>query len=464
MGNTVEVSDWIIFIGRFHPLMVHLPIGIIFAGISMYFLARKKKFSQMKSAIPFLMGAGAVSAVLSCIFGYLLSFQGGYDNEALNAHQWMGMALAIFAVLAYVSVVWKKTKRIVVLQSGLMVFLLVGLVYTGHLGGNLTHGTSYLTQYSPDPVRKLVGLPPKPVKRPPVTLLDSADIFLDVVSPMLSDYCVSCHNPGKSKGDLILSTYERILKGGENGPGVVGGNLAKSELFRRVSLSEHHDDFMPPEGKKPLSVEQKKLLELWIMKGAPDKGQMGNFEIDRDYLLAANKVLGLEGQGNNSLAKRVEPADSSVVASLNAKGYLIRTISGGSNLLDVSFLSNGNKESVNIEELLPIKDQIVYLSLGNLNLRDEDLEVIGQFENMVRLNIHSNPITDDGISFLGRLENLEVLNLYGTKIGDIGLEGLVLLQKLSRIYLWNTQVTPEKVGNLKAKHPDLEINVGEVSS
>ena len=110
MGNTVEVSDWIIFIGRFHPLMVHLPIGIIFAGISMYFLARKKKFSQMKSAIPFLMGAGAVSAVLSCIFGYLLSFQGGYDNEALNAHQWMGMALAIFAVLAYVSVVWKKTK------------------------------------------------------------------------------------------------------------------------------------------------------------------------------------------------------------------------------------------------------------------------------------------------------------------------------------------------------------------
>ncbi|MDX1767536.1 MAG: c-type cytochrome domain-containing protein, partial [Arenibacter troitsensis] len=295
-------------------------------------------------------------------------------------------------------------------------------------------------------------------------VLDSADIFLDVVSPMLSDYCVSCHNPGKSKGDLVLSSYERIIKGGENGPAVVGGDLVKSELYRRVSLPEHHDDFMPPDGKKSLSGEQIKLLELWIMNGAPDKGQMWNFEMEGDYLSAASKVLGLEENGNNPLGIKVDPADTMLVASLSDRGYVIRAISEGSNLLDVSFLSNGNKESVNIEELLPIKDQIVYLSLGNLNLRDEDLEVIGQFENMVRLNIHSNPITDDGISFLGRLENLEVLNLYGTKIGDNGLERLELLQKLSRIYLWNTQVTPEKVGNLKAKHPDLEINVGEEAS
>ncbi len=457
-----EVSDWIIFVGRFHPLVVHLPIGIIVAGISIHFLTKKKKFSQLKGAVPFLMGAGAVSAILSCVLGYMLSFQGGYDIKALDSHQWMGVALAVFAVLAFVFMVWEKTKRIVLLQSGLMVFLLMGLGYTGHMGGNLTHGASYLTQYSPDPLRKLVGLPPKPEKRPPVAVLDSADIYLDVVSPMLSDYCVSCHNPGKSKGDLVLSSYERIIEGGKNGPAVVAGDLDKSELFRRVALPEHHDDFMPPDGKKPFSEEQKKLLELWIMNGAPDKGQLDLFEIEGDYLLAANKVLGLEGQGSNSLDRKVVAADSVIVASLNANGYVIKTISGSSNLLDVSYLSNGNKRNVNIEELLPIKDQIVYLSLGNLHLMDKDLEIIGQFINMVRLNIHSNPITDDGISFLGRLENLEVLNLYGTKIGDKGLEGLGLLKELNRIYLWDTQVTPEKVENFKAKHPDLEINLGEV--
>lgn len=464
MDQITEVSDWVIFIGRFHPLIVHLPIGIILVGISMYFLAKKKKFSQLKGAVPFLMGAGAVSAILSCVFGYMLSFQGGYDAEALNSHQWMGVALAVFAVLAFVFMVWEKTKRIVVLQSGLMVFLLVGLGYTGHMGGNLTHGASYLTQYSPDPLRKLVGLPPKPEKRPPVTVLDSADIFLDVVSPMLSDYCVSCHNPGKSKGDLVLSSYDRIIKGGENGQGVVIGDLKESELYRRVSLPEHHDDFMPPDGKKPLSGEQIKLLELWIMNGAPEKGQMGDFQIEGDYLSAANKVLGLEGHGGNSLARKVEPADSLIVASLNAKGYVIRTISEGSYLLDVSFVAQKNLENVSIEQLLPLKDQIVYLNLNNRNLGDKDLEVIGQFENMVRLNIHSNPITDEGLSFLAKLENLEVLNLYGTQIGDNGLERLELLQKLNRIYLWNTQVTPEKVENLKAKNPDLEINIGEEAS
>jgi uncharacterized membrane protein len=458
-----EVSDWIIFIGRFHPLVVHLPIGIILAGVAMHFLARKKKFSQLKGAVPFLMGAGAVGAILSCVFGYMLSFQGGYDTDALNSHQWMGVVLAVFAVVAFFSVVWKKTKRIVVLQSGLMAFLLLGLGYTGHLGGNLTHGASYLTHYSPDPLRKLVGLPPKPEKRPPVMVLDSADIFLDVVSPMLSDYCVSCHNPGKSKGDLVLSSYEHILRGGENGLGVVAGDLGKSELFRRVALPEHHDDFMPPDGKKPLSEEQKKLLELWIMNGAPDKGQMGHFEIEGDYLLAANKVLGLEDHGSNSLARKVEPADSLLVASLSANGYVIKTLSGESNLLDVSFLPNRNKEGIQVDELLPLKDQIVYLNLGNLNLRDQDLEIIGQFENMVRLNIHSNPITNEGLAF-SKLQNLEALNLYGTQIGDNGLEGLELLQKLRRIYLWNTLVTQEKVDNLKAKRPDLEINLGEVTS
>jgi hypothetical protein len=345
-----------------------------------------------------------------------------------------------------------------------MVFLLLGLGYTGHLGGNLTHGASYLTQYSPDPLRKLVGLPPKPEKRPPVTVLDSADIFLDVISPMLSDYCVSCHNPGKSKGDLVLSSYGRIIKGGENGLGVVAGDLGNSELFRRVALPEHHDDFMPPDGKKPLSEEQKKLLELWIMNGAPEKGQMGLFEIEGDYLLAANKVLGLEADGNNSLARKVEPADSLVVAYLNAKGYVIKTLSGESNLLDVRFLPNRNQEGVQVDELLPLKDQIVYLNLGNLNLRDQDLEIIGQFQNMVRLDIHSNPITDEGISSLAKLQNLEALNLYGTQIGDNGLEGLVLLHKLSRIYLWNTQVTKAKVENLKTKRPDLEIDLGEETS
>ena len=60
--------------------------------------------------------------------------------------------------------------------------------------------------------------------------------------------------------------------------------------------------------------------------------------------------------------------------------------------------------------------------------------------------------------------NLEALNLYATQIGDNGLEGLELLQKLNRIYIWSTQVTPKKVENLKAKRPDLEINLGEVAS
>ncbi len=455
-----QVSEFVIFIGRFHPLIVHLPIGILLIGILIHFLAKKQRFQYLDKSVSFILAVGSISAVFSCILGYLLSFQGGYDADALFNHQWLGIAVACFSLLAYGVRVWKKTKNSFIINSGAMCILFIGLSYAGHLGGNLTHGSAYLTQYAPEPVRKMVGLSPKPKKRPPVTILDSADIFLDVINPMISNKCASCHNLEKSKGDLLLTSHVSMLKGGENGPSIVAGDLQKSELFKRITLPEHHDDFMPPEGKRPFSEDDIKLIEFWILNGATSSGLLADVEIEEDNKKLFGNFLGLKNGQNNPLLAVVKAGDSLVISSLRSKGFKIESVSNQSHLLDVSLSINNKKGLESIEELLLLKDQIVHLKLNNLGIKDNDLKIIGQLDNLIRLNLNSNPITNSGVSFLSKLENLESLNLYGTQIENKSLEALSLLKNLKRLYLWNTKVTKAKIEAIKISRADLNIISG----
>src|SRR5690606_8738865 len=195
----LEVSDLIIFFGRFHPLVVHLPIGFLLLAVIIALVSRREKYKVLAPALDFILLLGAVSAALACILGFMLSWGGGYDPDSLFWHQWMGILLAVLSFVLY----WIGVKKIKIpkylYQNRHFAFwgLLLILAFTGHLGGNLTHGSDYLLQYAPDPLRVLAGLEPKSIPRPPVAVLDSADIFLDVVHPIIQSKCQSCHNPDK---------------------------------------------------------------------------------------------------------------------------------------------------------------------------------------------------------------------------------------------------------------------------
>ena len=87
------------------------------------------------------------------------------------------------------------------------------------------------------------------------------------VKPVLENQCVRCHNADKSKGGLRLDTKAGFLKGGENGPVVVPGDLEKSELVRRIKLPRGHEDLMPQEAE-PLTGPHKNWLLAWVKSGA----------------------------------------------------------------------------------------------------------------------------------------------------------------------------------------------------
>jgi hypothetical protein len=100
----------------------------------------------------------------------------------------------------------------------------------------------------------------------PLVMADDA-FFTGKVQPVLETHCVSCHNPDKTKGKLLMTTVEGMMKGGENGAVVVPGKPEESALMKRITLPKDDDDIMPPEGG-PLAAADIDVLKQWIAQGA----------------------------------------------------------------------------------------------------------------------------------------------------------------------------------------------------
>ncbi|MBM3826972.1 MAG: DUF1549 domain-containing protein, partial [Verrucomicrobia bacterium] len=104
------------------------------------------------------------------------------------------------------------------------------------------------------------------------------EFFEKNIRPILSESCYECHSNAKNsaKGSLILDSKDGMLKGGEEGPAVVPGNLEKSLLIRAVRY-EDAELAMPPKKKGGKLPDDKiALLEKWIQMGAPSPDGNGS--------------------------------------------------------------------------------------------------------------------------------------------------------------------------------------------
>lgn len=452
-----KAGDILIFFGRFHTLVVHLPIGFLFLAILFETLAYWPQFKSFKPVVPFIWLLGALTVTLAVVLGYMLSSGGGYDEDSLSLHKWSGFALCFFSFICYF---YKKklgpspknsTKYFYVFLIGVTSIL---LIQTGHVGGTLTHGPDYLAEYAPSAIRKFAGISEiKPQTQRRITTLDSADIFEDAVKPIVDSKCVGCHNKNKKKGQLILTSFDEMLAGGETAPGIIPGNLATSEIYRRITLPEGHEDFMPGEGKTPLSKEQISIIEWWIENNAPRNGSITSLSPNDKMVNTFKDFFGM----NREFGMDVPPADPSLLKALAEKGYRINTLSKNTNLLEVKF-KNKNSGKPETATLPGIKDQLIWLDLSNCGISDEDLKTIGSLPNLMKLNLHGNNISDNGVQYLAGLSKLEYLNLYDTNVTDDCIMSFASFEKLKRVYLWNTRVISDaRVDSLRIKRPDLSI-------
>lgn len=92
------------------------------------------------------------------------------------------------------------------------------------------------------------------------------DFYRDI-EPIFRASCYTCHGPDKQEGDLRMDSHAALLKGGEDGPGLIAGNSAKSAIVLR-SLGEG-DGARMPKKKAPLAKDEIVLIRRWIDQGAP---------------------------------------------------------------------------------------------------------------------------------------------------------------------------------------------------
>lgn len=234
--------DFIEAAGRLHPLLLHLPIGILvgLCAIEIASMIRRAP-DEISSAKTILVWLLAITAPLAAVTGWLLH-ESGHFGPMVERHEWFGvgtMSCALLAALAY----WKKpiAFRPLVLLAGLV------LLPTAHIGATLVHGEDFLLEPWLDE--------PKP---------DPAETFTSIVQPIFDDVCTRCHGERKQKAELRLDSLAGLNAGTEYGSAYVPAKGAESRIIEVMRLPKNEDEHMPPENKRQPTDLQIQAIEAWI--------------------------------------------------------------------------------------------------------------------------------------------------------------------------------------------------------
>ena len=394
------------FIGRFHPLAVHLPIALIVLTPILELAGGKERFSYLRLSVPFVLSLALAGAVAAAFLGWSLARSGGFSGPLVTQHMW-GAA----AVLALCLVCWNaraegsRWRRFYPIALATM---LAAVAFTGYRGGQLSFGESHLTEFLPS----LFGSNSSPEPIDPKTFYGAR------IQPIFTERCLSCHSAAKRKGGLQLTGYGALMGGGKHGPAVKAGDTSGSELLRRISLAPSDDDFMP-KGKPPLSADQINLIEIWINAGASGAAPLDSISgAGTSTPARAPQVVFPEVNPSEVLKQRAELAPSFARLQAQFPGVL-------------DYLSRDSA------------DLTVNASLLGDKFGDKEMAAMAPLaSHIVAADFSGTAITDKSSASLSGMKLLRSLRLMHTKIGDATVAGLVGLDQLESVSVFDTRVTP----------------------
>ncbi len=118
-----------------------------------------------------------------------------------------------------------------------------------------------------------------PAEQPPA---EKPVSFMGDVAPILSRNCIACHNPKKAESKYVMTSFDKLAKGGKTGEGITlePGEPDDSYL---IELVRPEGEPRMPYKQDPLSDEEVATLERWVSQGAKYDGQAA--EEDWTFLL-----------------------------------------------------------------------------------------------------------------------------------------------------------------------------------
>ena len=431
-------ADWQQFLGRFHPLAVHLPIGLLLL-VPLLELAGRRR-SALRDAASFLMLLSVPACFGTVVLGYLLAYGGGQTGAVVTRHMWSGIALTILVGLcAKVRSSSLPADNIGARRfayPALLGAILLVMSYAAHQGGTITHGDTYLTEYLPAIVKRMFSIPTAHA----ATAAPPDSFYARQVHPVLDAKCAGCHGPAKVKGGLRVDSYQALLKGGHNGPAVVAHKPADSLLLQRVSLAHTDEKFMPADGKPPLRREEVALLTAWIADGASLTATSAtgiavhevepNFPPVSDYTAVFKELQSVaQSQGVTVVPVSIHPAD----------GLILNTVDAPQAFNTASLAA--------YEKFSPY---IVELELARTSVDDGAFALLATFPHLRVLHLEGTRITGDGLSQLTRLPELSYLNLGDTQVSKSAVKPLAAMKQLRHLYLYNSPAAPNGDGGTPA--------------
>jgi uncharacterized membrane protein len=445
-GDRLRIPTWLQVAGRLHPLFLHFPIVLLLISFMVLWLPLKE--NEENEWLDLLRLGAALSAMITAIMGLFLSLENDKSGSVLQWHKWGGVTIAFAACLFYLF--YSSFMRQRALGKLFTTFGAVLIILTSHWGGDLTHGDHYLLA---------------PMDQKKQAPLQEALVFDDVIRPVLEKKCFSCHGGSISKGGLSMQTWGGVMKGGKTGPLFVPGFPDASLLIQRIHLPVEEKKHMPPVSKPPLTAEESDLLSAWIRAGAPDDKRLISLPSrDSFRLLAITALTAGDEAGEEMPVYGFPPADEKKIASLNNNFRVIEPQGLHSPALAVYFYGRNMYSGKALEELLPLKEQIITLSLARMPVKDDQLKTIQEMPNLQKLNLDYTDITGAGLQRLAGLRNLKQLDLSGTAVTADGLENILNLPELSLVVIWNTRLDSGQAKAMGVRHRRVHLETGFIDN
>lgn len=472
-------------IGNFHPVILHLPIGLVFLALTLEVMGWLS-FGKWKPVTTMALFLAIVTSVLACITGYVDFIKLGGEDPELILHMRFAVGFVGVLALAFFFKIWGKNANGRGFFYALFIFVAAGLMgYGAHLGGEAVHGPLFPKRVDSDTDADVDMVVLKPV---PERL-----VYEDVVVPILAAKCYRCHSIDEDgsknkKGGLLMDSFAGLIDGGdEEGPTIIPGDAKESPMMVRIHLPFEDEYHMPPfKKKKPenqLVDAEVEILTWWInnmpkgIEEAPEDQTLSAIGAPQTILDAVTSLktpqqIEEERKAKELAIKAAEDARRKKMEALEGAYNELQKdeqLSGGIKFLsqnssDLEFSAVSLRKSMgdeHLRKLTTVNIGLVKLHLGATSVSDAAIgEVIPQLTELRKLNLSQTAVTDQTLEAIGKLENLEWLNLYGTEVTDAGLKHLENLGKLKKLYLWESKATDAGAKVLQEKLPGLEVFFG----
>ena len=449
-----ELPPIIAVLGNFHPILLHLPIGVfVYLGITeaWNFVALLLfKRGQIKGGLPILV-FGAVSALIAAFAGLLLYLQGDYSGELIDQHMNWGTGFAASSLIVLCSaLLFKENSQ---LYRVILFISIATLSIAAHQGGLITHGDPLEPLFAKEDVMEEV----KPVQEL---------IAYEIVDKIFQSKCYDCHAVGrKQKGGLIMDSYEALLAGGKKGNALVPASLTESKISTYAHLPLDDDLHMPPEGKPQLTEAEIKFIDAWILAGASPDGLLIDQGLTDEQLTWAVTYMGTPIEIEELVEIVDEPETiqvdfESLISEIEqyALNGVTRAGTYGDQLIFSAINARDAFDNDAAEKLIKAGPYLIEVDLSHTDVSSFLIQrLIEACPQLKRLNLTGKQVNKQSLESLVGRETLESLILFEAQLTPDALPVLRQLTQLNSLYLAGTGLEPAEIEQIRQVVPGVEV-------